>query len=204
MGILDSVKSLFTRKQQELRPGAMPPEEVKKRIREIGEDKIIEIIRIGYDGEIDDIPLIVRILEIQDEYFIGKVINPERELIEETSESVVYAKKGGGVIEYYYSDGDIHDIIESRDEEILETAKNIEELKEIFEAIELEDPILVCYWDRSKHGTINVLGILKSKDQEKGTFEIELQSINNVELEKKQTRKFDLNKDLIIDIQYAG
>jgi hypothetical protein len=204
MGFLEAVKNMFTRKKIDIRPGALAPEEVKKKIREIGEGKIVEIIRIGYDGEIDDIPLIVKILEIRDEYFIGKVVNPEREMIEETSDTVVYAKKGGGVIEYYYSDGDIKDIVVSHDEEILETSKNVEELKEIFSAIEVGDPVLICYWDRDKHGTINVLGILKTKDEKEGVFEIELRSINNIELEKKETRTFDINKDLIIDIQYAG
>lgn len=203
MGLLGKIKNLF-KKKSEYRKGALPPEEVKKRIKEIGENKVVEIIRIGYDDEIDDMPLILQIKDIQEDYFVGKVINPEREMIEKNSENVVYAKKGGGVIEYRYDDGDIKDIVVSKDEEILQNSKNIEELKEMLQAIEINDPVLICYWDKESHGTINTKGKLVEKKIENYSFKIEIESINNIELQKKQVISFDLQKDLIIDIQYAG
>ncbi|GAB4181011.1 MAG: hypothetical protein Kow00108_17640 [Calditrichia bacterium] len=203
MSLLDKIKSVFGKKA-EIRSGALSPEQVKEKIQSAGIGKVVEIIRIGYDGEIDDMPLIMQIIEIEDDYFIGKIVNPERDMIEDTSDTVIYAKKGGGTIEYYYNDGDIKDIIISNDEEILTSSKNLEELREILEAIEVDDPVLVCYWNKSSHGTVNALGVLKDKNLENGSFKVELTSINNIELEKKQEINLDLNKDLIIDIQYAG
>lgn len=202
MGLLDSLKQIF-RKKSPLRPGALKPAEVKRRIQEIGPGKVVEIIRIGYDGEIDDIPLIMQIIEVRDDYFTGKIINPERDFIEKNSSTLVYARRGGGVIEYSYADGDIKDIILSRDEEILQNAKNLEELKELLTAIEINDPVLICFWDKNSHGTINAHGKLIHKDMNQLTFSIQIDSINFVELEQKQVLDFDLKKDLVIDLQYA-
>ncbi len=196
--------NIFRKKKTEIRKGAMSPEKVKKTINEIGANKIIEITRIGYDGEIDDMPLMAKIIDISDDYFTVVVINPERSMIEDSTSQTVYAKKGGGRIEFNYDDGDIYSLEVSKDEEELKEAKDIEMLKEMVIAMDKDDPVLVCYWDAERRGVINVQGIFMDKSDDNKSFLIHLTSVNNIELEEKRDLNFNLDKDLVIDIQYAG
>ena len=184
-----------------LRPGAMTPEAVKRRIEEFGVGKIVEIIRIGYDGKIDDIPMIVEITNIWKEGFSGKVVNVEREMIEQSSQLVVYAKRGGGIIEFNYDDGDIKEIIESKDLEELSQERNIPALINIIEALDANDRILVAYYDKKHRGTVNVEGTLLSKDEENKSFQMVIDKINNITLENKIERAFHVESDLVIDIE---
>ncbi|RMF60698.1 MAG: hypothetical protein D6748_03480 [Calditrichaeota bacterium] len=195
--------NLFKKKKSpavNLRPGAMTPEQVKKRVEELGVGKVVEIIRIGYDGTIDDIPMIVEITNIWSDGFSGKVINVEREIIEESSQLMVYAKKGGGSIEFKFTDGDIKEIVESKDAEELSSARDISALVEILGALESGDRVLVAYYDKRHQGTVNVEGSLLEKNPEAKTFRILIERINNVELENKIERELNIESDLVIDI----
>ena len=194
----------FKKKKEYLRKGAMGLDKVKSIITEIGKDKIVEITRIGYDGEIDDIPLIVKILDIYEDDFSAEVVNPERNLIENSTSRIIYAKKGGGHIEFNFDDGDIYSIEVSKDEDLLNEAKNIHDLKEMVKALEIDDPILLCYWEKTNRGAINVQGHLVEKSDDSISFSIIIDSINNIELEEKRNLDFNLEKDLVIDLQYAG
>ncbi|MCK5076716.1 MAG: hypothetical protein KAR38_10080 [Calditrichia bacterium] len=194
----------FKKKKVILRSGAKAPDKVKKEINDIGIDKIIEITRIGYDGEIDDIPLIVKIVDVSNESFSAVVVNPERSLIEQSTSQTIYAKKGGGHVDFNFDDGDIYSIDVSKDEDILNEAKNVDQLKELVAAFEVGDPILLCYWETSSKGTINVKGDLVEKSDDSMSFSIKINSTNNIELEDKKTVSFNLEKDLVIDLQYAG
>ena len=90
-----------------IRKGAMQPDEVRRIINQIGIGKQIEIMRIGYDGTLDDMQVIVEILDISNHGFTGRIINLERSMIEGATRNLVYAKKGGGVLEFNFNDGDI-------------------------------------------------------------------------------------------------
>jgi hypothetical protein len=184
-----------------VRSGALKAEEVKRKINEIGVGKQIEILRVGYDGGIDDMPVLVEILDIYSYGFTGRIINLERQMIESATKNLVYAKKGGGVLEFSFNDGDIKEISVSRDEELLQQERNIENLKEILTALDTGDHIIVAYFDEIRKGTINTEGLLTEKNESNEIFSLQIEKINRIELEKKITKKFDINQDLVIDIE---
>jgi hypothetical protein len=184
-----------------LRSGALQPEEVKKRIQEIGIGKQVEIIRIGFNGTIDDIPIIVELIDISDYSFTGRIINLERQMIESVTDKMIYAKKGGGVIEFYFNDGDIKEINVSKDKELLEQERDISSLKEILSALDKGDQILVAYFDQKHKGTINTEGSLLEKDENNEVFILQIEKINKIDLEKKIQKRFNIKEDLVIDIE---
>ena len=197
-------KKLFGRRSTTdvpLRPGAMTPEQVKQKIRQAGVGKVVEILRIGYDGTIDDMPIIVEILDITEEGFTGKIVNVERELIEESTKAVVFAKRGGGTIEFQYDDGDINEIKEAEDTAIIEESQDIEALKDVLSALEKNDPILVAYYDKKRRGTVNVEGRLLATSEDKTKFRMLVEKVNRIELEEKRERLFDVKEDMVIDIE---
>ncbi|MBN2365858.1 MAG: hypothetical protein EH225_07535 [Calditrichaeota bacterium] len=184
-----------------VRNGALQPDEVKRRVKELGVGKQVEIVRIGYDGSIDDMPVIVEIIDISDDSFTGRIINLERQMIESATRNLVYAKKGGGVIEFFFKDGDIKEIILSRDQELLEQERNIPGLKEILTALDTGDQVLIAFYDEKHKGTINTEGTLLEKDEQNEVFTVQIEKINRIELEQKIKRTFDIRKDLVIDIE---
>jgi hypothetical protein len=183
------------------RSGALSPDDVKKIVNDIGVGKQIEILRIGYDGSIDDMPVLVEIIGISSYGFTGRIINIERQMIESATKNLIYAKKGGGVQEFSFEDGDIKEITVSRDEELLQQERNIESLKEILTALDIGDHVIVAYYDEKRKGTINTEGVITEKDQENETFSLQIEKINRIELEKKITKKFNIKQDLVIDIE---
>lgn len=184
----------------ESRPGALKPEEVKKIVNELGTGSVVEILRIGYDGTIDDIPMLIKITNITDESFNGKIVNVERQMIEEGTEKLIFAKKGGGVIEFFYDEGDIKDIVQSVDHTVVAESRDVSAQKEILAALEIGDKILMAYHDEKQHGSVNVEGTLLSKSPENNRFRIMIEKINRIEIEKKVEKEFDVEKDLVIDI----
>ena len=193
---------LFKRKKAmpKVRPGALLPEEVKKQIEEIGIGKQIQIIRVGFDGSIDDMPIIIELIDIDEEGFTGRVVNPERQVIESATKSVVYAKHGGGIISFRYDDGDIKEILLSQDETILQEERDVNSLKEILAALDVGDQVLVAYYDPAEKGTLNAEGKILEKASE-NVFKLSIEKINHIELENKITKQFDVEKDLVIDIE---
>ncbi len=193
----------FRRKKaakQQVRPGALSPAEVKKQIDEVGIGKQVQIIRIGFDGTIDDMPIIVEILDIGSEGFTGKIINVERHLIESSTAKLVYAKRGGGTIDFRYDDGDIKEILIPRDEELISEERDVETLKEVLQALDVDDRVLIAYYDNREKGTLNAEGSIMEKNSETD-FVLRIEKINNIELENKITRNFDIQNDLVIDIE---
>ena len=184
-----------------IRGGAMQPDEVKKKINQIGIGKQIEILRIGYDGTIDDMQVTVEIIDISSYSFTGRIVNLERQMIESSTRNLIYAKKGGGVLEFYFNDGDIKEISVSQDEELLQKERNIDSLKEILAALETGDQVIVAYYDEKQKGTVNTEGLITEKDENNQYFSLQIEKINRINLEKKINKKFDLNQDLVIDIE---
>lgn len=182
------------------RPGALSPEEVKRRITDFGEGAIVEILRIGYDGTIDDIPTTIKIMSILEDSFSGKIVNVERQMIEERTEKLIFARKGGGIIEFFYDEGDIKDIMRSEDETVVAESRDVSSQKEILSALEISDKIMMAYLDDKQHGSVNVEGTLLSKSEDNLRFKIMIEKVNGIELEKKTEKEFNILKDLVIDI----
>ncbi len=192
---------LFKKKKKvEIRPGALPPEKVKELVKSIGKNKKVNIRRVEYDGTPEEKPITVRIIDIKEDYFTGMVINVERSIKQELDEKVVYIKGGGGTIDFYYDDGDIMSIEEDVDEVVIEQ-RNIAELVEILDALDINEEILISYYDKTKGGVINGRGKLISKDLENYDFEVEFTVINEIELDKPKTVKLNLEKDKVLDIE---
>lgn len=122
-------------------------------------------------------------------------------MIESATRNLVYAKKGGGVLDFEYNDGDIKEINVPHDEELLQQERNIESLKEILTALDTGDQVIVAYYDEKQKGTVNTEGVITEKADNNESFALQIEKINRIELEKKINKKFNLNSDLIVDIE---
>jgi len=189
-----------SKKKSTVRPGALTPEALRNRVKEIGKGKKVNITRVEYDGTPEARPITVQIVDIREEYFTGRVINLERDIKEDMDEKVVYVKGGGGVIDFYYNEGDVASVEEDIDESIIEQ-KNQGELLEILDALDLNEAILISYYDRQKGGVINGSGKLIEKDVETKTFKVQLNLINDIELDVPKEIKLDLNHDTVLDLE---
>ena len=187
------------KKQVTLRPGALSPEEVKRIINEIGKNKKVNVQRVQYDGTLDD-PVAVKIVDIRNDYFTGNVVNVERSIRQDLDEKTVYVKGGGGTIDFYFKDGDIASIEEDLDEQII-AQKNVDEILEILEALDLNEEILIGYYDHGKGGMINGVGRLLEKDISNRTFKVELGLVNDIELDEPITVSLNLQKDTVLDLE---
>ena len=183
-----------------VRPGALTPKQLKELIKSIGNKKKVNITRVEYDGTPEDKPVTVQIVDIRDDYFTGKVINLERSIKQEMDDKLVFVKGGGGTLDFYYTDGDIKRVEQDIDESIIEQ-KNEEVLLEILDALDLEESILISFYDRNKGGVMNGTGRLIEKDVENKAFKVELNLINDIELDTPKTFDFDLEKDTILDLE---
>jgi hypothetical protein len=183
-----------------VRPGALSPKELKALVKKIGNKKKVNITRVEYDGTPEGKPVSVQIVDIREEYFTGKIINLERSIKQEMNEKIVFVKGGGGTIDFYYNEGDIMSVEQDIDEDIIEQ-KNPEELLEILDALDLNESILISFYDRDKGGVMNGSGKLISKDIENKTFTVELSLINDIELDTPKEITLDLDKDSVLDLE---
>lgn len=192
---------LFKKKSQSnIRPGALTPDQLKTRIKEIGNRKKVNITRVEYDGTPEEKPVTVQIVDIRDDYFTGKVVNLERSIKQDMDEKLVFVKGGGGTIDFYYNDGDISSVEQDIDESIIEQ-KNQNELLEILDALDIDEAILISFYDRDKGGVMNGSGKLVEKDIENKTFKVELNLINDIELDVPKTIRLNLEKDTVLDLE---
>ena len=196
--------NLFKSKKQKLdesrRPDVIPPEELKKRVIELGRGKKISILRLSYDGFPEDHPVAVKIIDIGNDHFTGKVVNVDREVSESQEKKLIFVKGGGGTIDFQFADGDILTIEEDIDEEIIEE-RSIEEVREIIEALDLNEDITISYFDRDKGGVINGLGVLSEKDMETLDFKVTLKMINEITLNEPRVVSLNIEKDQILDLE---
>ncbi|HQU74913.1 MAG TPA: hypothetical protein PKV71_01455 [Calditrichia bacterium] len=184
----------------ELRPGALTPEEVKSAIGGVDLGEVMEIFRIGYDGIVDEVPIIVELVSVNAEGFSGKIVNVERRMIEANSSKAVYARQGGGTLEFSYNDGDIKYIRKNNDVDTIEESRDVSVLLEMLGALDVDDRVLVAYYDKKHRGTVNVEGVLDGKSQDNRLFKMVIDKINNIELDNKLEKQFDVERDLVIDI----
>lgn len=188
------------KKQVELRTGAMDPAELKRKITEIGTNKKVNIQRIEYDGTPEQHPITLRISNIYEDYFTGQIVNVERSIKQEMDTKLVYVKGGGGTIEFYYNDGDVLSVEEDIDETIFDE-RDPNELLEILGALDLNESILISYYDKRKSGVMNGIGLLKEKDLEAKTFSVELTALNDITLEQPKRVNLDLDTDKVLDLE---
>jgi hypothetical protein len=191
---------LFRFRKSRLREGVLSPDEVKNRIKEIGKGKKVNLTRLTYDGNPEDKPVAVKIVDIRDDHFTGKVINVERSIKQSESKTLVYIQGGGGTIDFYYKDGDICNVEEDIDEEIIEQ-RNVEEIKEILDALDVNEDVMVSYYDADEGGVINGSGKLLSKDMDSLNFKLSLNIINEIELGQPREVELNLNNDNILDLE---
>lgn len=188
------------KKKIHLRPGAMHPDEVKKMISDIGKGKKINIRRVEFDGTPEPNPITLRILDIRDDYFSGEIVNVERSIKQELDDKLVYVKGGGGKIEFNFDDGDILSIEEDIDETIFEQ-RDIEELLAILDALDINESILVSYYDKRRSGVMNCVGKLLEKDLDQKTFKAELTQINEIELDQPKIVTLNMESDKVLDLE---
>jgi len=195
------LRFFWGRKKQKisLRPGALTEKDVKKLVNEIGKNKKVNVQRVQYDGIMDD-PVAVKIVDIRNDYFTGKVVNVERSIRQDIDEKTVYIKGGGGTIDFYFDDGDIVSIEEDLDEQII-AQKNVDEILEILNALDVNEDILISYYDHGKGGMINGVGRLLEKDIPNRTFKVELNLVNDIELDEVITISLNLQKDTVLDLE---
>ena len=188
------------KKQITTRPGGLLPDELKKKVTEIGKGKKVNILRVQYDGMLEDHPVSVQILAIRDDYFTGNIVNVERSIKQELDDKLVYVKGGGGSIDFYYNDGDIMSIEEDIDETIIHEM-NEDQLIEILDALDLNESVMISYYDKSKGGVMNGTGELVEKNVAEKSFKIKLNQVNNIELDDPKTVSLNLEVDSVLDLE---
>ncbi len=193
---------LFTTKKRrvELRKGVMSAEELKEKVISIGRGKKVDITRMAYDGKPEEPPIAVKLIDIGGDHFTGKIINVDRSISESQDTRLIFVRGGGGTVDFRYDDGDIIKVEEDIDEEIVQQ-RNIEEVREILEALDLNEDINISYYDKNEGGVINGTGKLVEKDVESGDFKIILHLINEIELKNEQEVLLNLERDEILDLE---
>jgi hypothetical protein len=181
-------------------PQVIPPNELKKRVIGIGRGKKVSITRLSYEGVPEDHPVAVKIIDIGNDHFTGKVVNVDREVSESQDTRLIFVKGGGGTIDFRFRDGDIIAIEEDIDEEIIEE-RSIEEVREILEALDIQEDITISYYDKDKGGVINGLGVLTDKNMDTLDFKVTLSMINEITLREPKEVSLNLEKDQILDLE---
>jgi hypothetical protein len=179
---------------------ALPPGELKKRVIDIGKGKKVSITRLSYEGIPEDHPVAVKIIDIGNDHFTGKVVNVDREVSESQDTKLIFVKGGGGTIDFRFDDGDILAIEEDIDEEIIEE-RSIEEVREILEALDIQEDITISYYDKDKGGVMNGLGVLTDKNMDTLDFKVTLSMINEIKLKAPKEISLNLEKDQILDLE---
>ena len=197
---LNLFKSKKEKVEQPGRLNEIPAKELKKRVIELGRGKKVSIMRLTYDGTPEDHPVAVKIIDIGNDHFTGKVVNVDRDVSESQEKKLIFVKGGGGTIDFRFEDGDIISIDEDIDEEIIEE-RSIEEVREILEALDLNEDITISYYDKDKGGVINGLGQLTEKNMDTLDFRVTLKIINEISLKEPRVVSLNLEKDQILDLE---
>ncbi len=194
------LKLFQTKHRPVTRPGAIGAAELKRQIIAIGRGKKINITRADIDGTPEEMPIAVKIIDIGADHFTGKVVNVERSISESQSEKMIYARAGGGTIDFRFADGDILKVEVDIDEQIVRQ-RNIEEIKEILDALDIGEDINISYYDKNEGGFINGAGTLDEKDMETLDFKITLRLINEIDLNQPREVHLNLEKSEILDLE---
>jgi hypothetical protein len=194
---------LKSKKRKTSDPGGLqpiPPDELKKKVIELGKGKKVSITRLTYEGEPEDHPVAVKIIDIGNDHFTGKVVNVDREVSESQEKKLIFVKGGGGTVDFFFADGDIIAIEEDIDEEIIEE-RSIEEVREILEALDIHEDITISYYDKDKGGVMNGLGVLTDKNMDTLDFKVTLSMINEIKLNAPKEVSLNLESDQILYLE---
>ncbi len=91
----------------------------------------------------------------------------------------------------------------SEDEKLISQERDISALQEIMTALENGDRILISYFDPKHQGNVNAEGTILHKSPDNKKLKVLIEKINRIELEKKIERDFDIEHDLVIDLDIA-
>ena len=194
------LKLFQTKRRPVTRPGAIPADELKRQVISIGRGKKVNITRLDIDGTPEEMPVSVKIIDIGADHFTGKVINVERSISESQSDKLIYARSGGGTIDFRFADGDIMKVEVDIDEQIVKQ-RNIEEIREILDALDIGEDIHISYYDKNEGGVINGTGVLDEKNMETLDFKITLRLLNEIELNQPREVHLNLEKSEILDLE---
>jgi len=194
------LKLFQTKRRPATRPGALAADELKRQVISIGRGKKVNITRLEIDGTPEDLPVSVKIIDIGADHFTGKVINVERSISESQSDKLIYARSGGGTIDFRFNDGDIMKVEVDIDEQIVKQ-RNIDEIREILDALDIGEDINISYYDKNEGGVINGTGVLDDKNMETLDFKITLRLINEIELKQPREVHLNLEKSEILDLE---
>jgi len=193
---------IFKRKEKiVMREGTLSPDELRKVVKELGRNTKVNITRLTYDGTPEDQPINIKIVDIREDHFVGKVVNVERTIKQSEDANLVYVKGGGGTIEFFFNDGDIKSIDKDIDQTIIVEQRNVGEIKEILDALDLNEDIMISYYDQDSGGVINGVGQLIAKDLDNLDFKIRLSKINEIDLNKPKEVSLNLEKDSVLDLE---
>jgi hypothetical protein len=188
------------KKDSSPRPGTLTEKEIEAKVKQIGLFKKALISRVDYDGELlEAIPVVITAFHTDG--FIGKVVNVDREVREEDSDTEIFIDGGGGTIDFHYNDGDIASIEIDVDNEIVTSDVTNEQILEILEALDPGDNVLVSYYDAYAGAFRNGVGTLIEKSVEKETFSVEFHTLNKHELKAPKRVNLDLNQNRVLDLQ---
>ena len=107
---------------------------------------------------------------------------------------------GGGNIDFYFNDGDIMSIEEDIDETIIHEM-NEGQFLEILDALDLNESVMISYYDRIKGGVMNGTGELVEKNVAEKSFKIKLNLLNDIELDDPKTVSLNLEVDTVLDLE---
>ncbi len=194
------LKLFQTKRRPATRPGALAADELKRKVIAIGRGKKVNITRLDIDGTPEEMPISVKIIDIGADHFTGKVVNVERSISESQSDKLIYARAGGGTVDFRFNDGDIMKVELDIDEQIV-TQRNIDEIKEILDALDIGEDINISYYDKNEGGVINGAGTLDEKNMDTLDFKITLRLINEIELKQPREVQLNLEKNEILDLE---
>ena len=100
----------------------------------------------------------------------------------------------------YFNDGDIMSIEEDIDETII-NEMNEDQLIEILDALDLNESVIISYYDKSKGGVMNGTGELVEKNVAEKSFKVKLNLLNDIELDDPKTVSLNLDVDSVFDLE---
>jgi hypothetical protein len=74
-------------------------------------------------------------------------------------------------------------------------------VREILEALDLNEAVTISYYDKFKGGIINGVGSLTEKNMETLDFKVTLTMINDIKLREAEVVALNLEKDQIVDLE---
>ena len=72
---------------------------------------------------------------------------------------------------------------------------------EILDALDLNESVIISYYDKIKGGVVNGSGELVEKNVAEKTFKVKLNLLNDIELDEPRTVSLSLDTDSVLDLE---